>query len=216
MGLRRWIVCGGTLGKKKKYWGICFLILKHNCENSYIHINRTFRVISLTEKLCYLHTKRILGQNMREGILLFSYHEMGVGSKNVGGASHFWALLTKNHILHDLIRDGVQTLWAWLFDVTFLQWQCINTFWSSIYLELILSMRHWEKHWNLVVLVKNLVLISSPEKWVIKEPKLKGQCMCSIYNNYLKLKCIYSTFIANIVDEKNVFSFKIEYHNVHI
>lgn len=82
-------------------------------DNSYININRTFRLISLTEKLYYLHTKRILGQNMREGVLLFSYHEMGVNSKNVclRGAEIFLALLAKNHILHGLIRECVQTFW---------------------------------------------------------------------------------------------------------
>lgn len=61
---------------------------------------------------------------MREGILLAkycSYHEMGVNSKNVclGEADNFWASLAENHILHDLIRECVQTFLVVVFNVTF-------------------------------------------------------------------------------------------------
>lgn len=164
--------------------------MKHNNDNRYNHINRTFRLISLTEKLYYLHTKRILGQNVREGILLTkycSYHEMGVNSKNVclGGADDFWALLAKNHILHDLIRECVQTFLAVVFNVTF--------FFSGS--AEICAMSGFEAaartHFVHEALRKTLKLSSVGQKWVSKEPKPKGQCMRGIYNNYLKLKCMY-------------------------
>lgn len=135
---------------------------------------------------------------MREGVLLTkycSYHEMGVNSKNVclGGADNFWALLARNHILHDLIRECLQTFLAVVFNVTFFfsvsaEIRAMSGFETAARTHFVREALRKALKFSSVGQKLGLDILS---KWVSKEPKLKGQCMRGIYNYYLNLKCIY-------------------------